>query len=316
MLAQPIGHVVKPGSVTPDGGWNGVFGNENPLNLEIGVGGGEFLLAMAERNPNENYVGLDISGKYLKKAARKAGRTGLNNVRFLVTEAKACMTELFEHESLSAVYVNFPDPWPKQSHERRRHFDSRFLALLEDRLVVGGYLYLATDVEEYAAQAFESLSTSTILVNGYAKNWLNDRGWQDLQTKYEKRWADEGKTLHYLAFRKNVGTPGERFVVERMPFESLVLADFPLEKVLATTKDAATDGNYLIKFLSAKRNGLDVRARIILIDKTTGARDFLHAIFKSKDNGSMLELENPFDMVYTGAKHRALMRIFETLALA
>ena len=90
-------NILSPGQVAHAGGWNQVFGNEHPLSLEIGIGGGEFLLAQAAAAPEENFVGLDIAGFFLRKAAKKAAKQGLTNVRFLITDAKASLYEVFAH---------------------------------------------------------------------------------------------------------------------------------------------------------------------------------------------------------------------------
>lgn len=308
-----LSNMVTPGSVVHAGGWNAVFGNEHPLNLEIGIGRGEFLLALAAAHPDENFVGLDLAGKFLRKAATKALRDERANVRFLITDAKAALFELFEHESLAAVYVNFPDPWPKASHEKRRHFEPFFMALLEDRLAVGGLMYLATDVEEYAEQAYEALSRSEILENAYPERWLHDRGWSDMQTRYERKWRDEGKPLYYLAFRKSRGLRTARYLLSREEFSPLHVA-LPLgEAAGKLVMRTESEAKYVVKVLTMKPAGDHWRGKILLIDKSTGFKDYLHVELVAAGDGAELRLTNAGEIVYTDAKHRALRRFFDNL---
>lgn len=305
--------MVTPGTVVHAGGWNAVFGNEHPLNLEIGIGRGEFLLALAAAHPDENFIGLDLAGKFLRKAATKALRDGLTNVRFLITDAKAALFELFEHESLSAVYVNFPDPWPKASHEKRRHFEPFFMALLEDRLAVGGLMYLATDVPEYAEKAHEALSGSEILENAYPERWLHDRGWNDMQTRYERKWRDEGKPLFYLAFRKARGLRTARYLLSREAFTPLTVA-LPVGEA-AGKLVGRTEGEpkYVVKVLTMKHAGDLWRGKILLIDRSTGFKDYLHVELAPAGEASELRLTNAQDIVWTDSKNRALRRFFDNL---
>lgn len=309
-------NIMTPGQIAAAGGWNAIFGNDNPLNLEIGIGGGEFFLEMGRRHPDENFIGLDIAGRYLKRAARRAEKRGLSNLRFLSTEAKVCLYELFGHASLQNVYVNFPDPWPKKSHERRRLFDERFVQLLEDRLIPGGFIYLGTDVPLYAEQAHQVLSASTILTNTYATPWLNDRGWTGLQTKYEAKWAEMGKELHYLAFSKAKGLHTHRYEIAITPFESLHAPGMTLLE--ATRKFnglVIKEGKYVFKALSVKPAGETVKVKLLMIDIGMTFKDYLHLTLHSEDGGIRADLENPLDLVCTDSKKRALTRFFENLGI-
>lgn len=308
-----LSNLVTPGGVVHAGGWNAVFDNEHPLNLEIGIGRGEFLLALAAAHPDENFVGLDLAGKFLRKAATKAVREGRANLRFLITDAKAALFELFEHESLGAVYVNFPDPWPKASHEKRRHFDMFFMALLEDRLDVGGLVYLATDVPEYAELAYEALSKSEVLENAYPERWLHDRGWNDMQTRYERKWRDEGKPLFYLAFRKARGLRTARYLIAREDYEPLSV---PLPLGEAAGKLAGrteSEPKYVVKVLTMKPAGELWHGKILLVDKATGFKDYLHVALAPRGDETELRLTNAQDIVWTDAKNRALRRFLDSL---
>ena len=305
-------NIVQPGQVVAAGGWNAIFENDHPLNFEIGIGGGDFILALGERHPNENFVGVDIAGKYLRKAARKAARRGLTNIRFMTSEAKALLYEVFVHESLQAVYINFPDPWPKKGHEKRRLFDEHFIELVEDRLEPEGYIYLGTDVPEYAEQAYEALSSSSILANAYASPWLHDRAWTGLETKYEQKWKALGKPCFYLAFRKARGLRTPRYEMAYETFEPFDLGSLDLEEA-AKRLDQPHDtyGKYIVKPMRLRLEHGKPMVKILLIDKVHGHRDFLHGLLRSEGDRLVYDIQNRDEIVWTEAKRRVLSRFFE-----
>jgi tRNA (guanine-N7-)-methyltransferase len=307
-------NILSPGRVSAAGGWQAVFGNDHPLNFEIGIGGGEFLLALAAERPGENFVGLDLAAPFLRKAARVATRERRENVRFLIHDAKAALTEIFDRESLAAVYVNFPDPWPKKGHEKRRHFDPFFTSLIEDRLAVGGTLYLATDVAEYAEQAHAALAASEVLVNAYPAPWLNDRRWQHLHTRYEKKWLEAGKELFYLAFRKERALAAPRYpmrLVALAPFEVPVTPAAAAELLRRRIDD---EGGFVVKTLSVKPYGDAQLIRLLLVDRATGFKTYLHTRWDAAPAGATVTLENAADAVVTDAKKVALLASLAKLA--
>ncbi len=315
MAQKTLHNLVSPGEVVEAGGWAGIFGNHHPLNLEIGVGGGEFLLGLARRSPEENFVGLDIAGQFLRKAARKAEREGLTNVRFMVREAKLTLLELFDAESLQAVYVNFPDPWPKASHEKRRLFDARFTGLLEEKLVPEGYLYLGTDVEEYADEAYRALSASSILQNGYDRRWLNDRGWTGLETRYERKWREMGKELFYLAFRKCRTADTDRFSVDWADVTPVSLGRIsPAEAAAAMKETVSLDDAHLMKPLAVRVEGNRVRVKLLLINRELGFRDYLHGMLAEYDGETRFELEDIRSVVMTPRKKALLQRYLDDVS--
>lgn len=313
---QPT-NIVTPGQVAAVGGWSYLFGNDRPLNLEIGIGGGEFLEALSAGHPDENFVGLDISGVYLRKAARRAERHGSANVRFMNTEAKAALYEIFGHETLAAVYVNFPDPWPKKGHSKRRLFDRAFVELLEDRLEPEGLVYLGTDVLAYAEEAYAVLSASALLVNAYSTPWKQERGWNGLETKYERKWREAGKQLYYLAFRKTRGLRTPRYEIAIQPFAPIPLGTRPETTqglVEALQSPAEPIGKYLVKCLMVRPSETGVHAKILLIDKVMGFGDYLHAQITRHQRAWVFDVTNCLDFVYTESKHRALMRYLERVS--
>jgi tRNA (guanine-N7-)-methyltransferase len=131
--------------------WAAVFGNDNPVEVEIGIGKGRFLLAAAELRPDVNHLGVEWANKYLRIAEQRAGKRGLTNVRFVRVDAKDLVGAI-PSDSVRAYYVFYPDPWPKKRHHKRRFLQAANVEHLARTLVPGGWLHVATDHAGYWQQ--------------------------------------------------------------------------------------------------------------------------------------------------------------------
>ena len=134
------------------------FGRRAPVMLEIGFGNGDTLAALAAQNPQNNYLGIEVHRPSVGRLLARLEAEGLNNVRVLCADAKETLVQYVPDESLSAVYVLFPDPWPKQRHYKRRLVQPDFIELVRRKLEPGGRLHLATDWSAYAEQMQEVLA--------------------------------------------------------------------------------------------------------------------------------------------------------------
>jgi tRNA (guanine-N7-)-methyltransferase len=177
------------------------------LVLEIGFGRGEFLLALAEKQPATAFLAVETSRKRVLKMARRLARTPHRNVRLLEARGEQVVAELLPDASLSACWINFPDPWPKKRHHKRRLLQAPFVAQLAGRLAPGASLYVATDHVEYAEQIHEVLSKQPVLENAYAPSaWLREVPGR-MPTAYELEWRSEGRPLHFFAYRRPADAP-------------------------------------------------------------------------------------------------------------
>ncbi len=192
-------------------GWDELFAKTRPPTgveprsrpervLEIGFGRGEFLLAMAERSPEVDFVGIEISFKRTLKMARKVARAKLTNVRLLEAHAQIALERLFVPGGLSEIWVNFSDPWPKARHAHRRLVQPRFVADAARALDVGGVLYVATDDVRYADQIGEVLGAERALFNQYTPWPFLCEVPGRLCTGYEVQWRAAGRPLHFFAY--------------------------------------------------------------------------------------------------------------------
>ncbi|MCG8672838.1 MAG: tRNA (guanosine(46)-N7)-methyltransferase TrmB, partial [Pseudomonadales bacterium] len=126
-----------------------VFGNENPLEFEIGIGKGLFLLNAARENPDHNFLGIEVARKYLNKARERISKRDVPNARVIHGEAYDFLERFLTEASLTTVHIYFPDPWPKKRHHKRRLFSQDFIKLVHSRLIKGGQLLVATDHAGY-----------------------------------------------------------------------------------------------------------------------------------------------------------------------
>ena len=182
--------------------WEAIFGNTNPLNLEVGFGVGNFLIEMAIREPDENFIGMDFYHKGIRKVITRIGRYQVSNIRIVYGDAKEKLPILFNEAELSRVYINFPDPWPKKKHHKRRLIKPAFIKNLAAKLKPGGEIHIATDYEPYAIEILEFFEAEPLLTNksGYRTFLAQKEGTP--QTKYEKKFINSGEKIFYLEFVK------------------------------------------------------------------------------------------------------------------
>ena len=181
--------------------WKAIFGREAPLEVDIGFGKGEYLLELSDRHPDVDYVGLEYSRKRALKLRDRIVRLDRRNVRLVFGDAALLVSGLFAPRSVRAFTINFPDPWPKRRHHKRRLVVRAFGETLARALAPDGTITLATDFRPYAEQMLEELSGVAGLVPEFGRDFaqsLPDR----VETLYERKFREEGRTNHYLRFRR------------------------------------------------------------------------------------------------------------------
>ncbi|HEX3036652.1 MAG TPA: tRNA (guanosine(46)-N7)-methyltransferase TrmB [Thermodesulfobacteriota bacterium] len=179
-----------------------VFGNKGEAALEIGCGEGDFLIEMAKRKSHWNFTGIEIKRKRFKKAIKNAERERLQNLRFLHMDAKIAVEEVFSPNTFSEVYINFPDPWPKDRHKKHRIINPEFLERLYKIMKRQAVLEIASDHEEYISHILGTFSETGIFESmlpppGYVYNLPNRP-----PTKFEREFREEGKEIYYLRFMR------------------------------------------------------------------------------------------------------------------
>ena len=184
--------------------WSEVFGRVAPVEVEVGIGKGRFLLTAAAARPEVDHLGIEWANEYLRIAETRAGKRGLRNVRFVRVDAKLLVARAIPEASVAAYYVFYPDPWPKKRHHKRRFFDRSTVDRVVATLVPGGWLHVATDHDAYW-EVIEPLLDGTAglerepAFGGPAFPLRPDGALTNFEAKYEV----EGRSRHRGTWRRS-----------------------------------------------------------------------------------------------------------------
>ena len=177
-----------------------LFGNRAPVVVEVGFGMGETTARIAAGNPGTNYLGIEVHAPGVGSLLKQVEEKSLANVRVVTHDAVEVMRDMVPPDSLAAIHVFFPDPWPKKRHHKRRLLQPEFAALAASRLAPGGHLHVATDWQEYAEHVLQVLSAVPQLRNtaeGFAP-----RPAARPETKFERRGLKLGHGVWDLLFTR------------------------------------------------------------------------------------------------------------------
>jgi len=180
--------------------WVALFGNEHPVELEIGSGKGLFLANAARANPDRNYLGIEISRKYARLAAERLAKQGLPNAKVWAGDVRDVLARRIPDRSLRAVHVYFPDPWWKKRHKKRRIFTEALVAQIGRTLRPGGELHVASDVEDYFASIRELVAASPHFHERPAPEAKAPEHDLDYLTNFERKYRLEGRPVYRAAY--------------------------------------------------------------------------------------------------------------------
>ena len=175
------------------------FPLQRPLALEIGCGIGDFIAQRAAQCPHLNHLAIDIYNKGCLKTCRKIEAAGLDNVRVMRIEARFLFHHYLTPQSLAAIYINCPDPWPKKRHRSRRLVGREFLLAVLNFLRPGGELCFVTDFPGYAADVAEVLTTLPGYRNLQPTPLTTELSGYPL-SKYMRRFLDLGQPIHFIHY--------------------------------------------------------------------------------------------------------------------
>jgi tRNA (guanine-N7-)-methyltransferase len=183
-----------------------VFGNARPVELEIGVGKGRFIMLAAAGRPDTNFLGLEVAKKFLAKAVDRVAKRGLTNVRLIDAEAASFLAEGLRDGTITAIHLYFPDPWPKKRHHKRRIVRPGVLDEMHRVLVQGGLVRVVTDHADYAAAIRQTFGAHPCFEPAPADPGLWDiPGMDDYTapgvTNFEIKFRREGRPIHRMAWR-------------------------------------------------------------------------------------------------------------------
>ena len=171
--------------------------------VEIGFGRGEFLRQHAAAAPSAPHLGVEFSCKRALKLARRIAKAGDPNIRLICARGEDVLDAGIAPETVRTFWINFPDPWPKLRHHRRRLVQAPFVHQLATRLLPGGELQIATDDVPYAQHIDQLLRGEPLLENALPAPYLPEIPGRPV-TAYEAMWRAEGRPLHFFGYRRRV----------------------------------------------------------------------------------------------------------------
>ena len=179
--------------------WADLYGNDHPVELEIGIGKGTFLTEQARARPEVNFFGIEWANWFYRYAADRLRRHGCTNARAVRTEALFFLREHVPDASLSVLHVYFPDPWPKAKHHKRRLVQPPFMEQAQRVLVPGGRLQVVTDHKGYFEENIDPVVRgSKLTVVDYNRPGSAAEG-EFVGTNFERKYRREGRPFYAVA---------------------------------------------------------------------------------------------------------------------
>ena len=180
--------------------WEKVFGNKNPVVIEIGFGMGKATAIIAQNNPDINYLGLEVHKPGIGNLLGEIREKGLKNLRIIEHDALEVLENMIEDESVSAFHIFFPDPWQKKRHFKRRLIQRPRTDLITSKIQKGGYFYFVTDWLPYAEFGIEQLNQTPGLKNKY-EGYAPRQEWRP-ETRFEQKGLDANRVINEMMFIK------------------------------------------------------------------------------------------------------------------
>lgn len=185
------------------GKWNEVFGNDHPIQIEIGMGKGQFMMQLAAQNPDMNYIGIEKYSTVLLRAVQKMEAHELMNLRLIRMDAEE-ICEVFGKGEVSKIYLNFSDPWPKDRHAKRRLPSRQFLARYHEILAADGRIEFKTDNQDLFEFALEELEPAGWKLEAVTSDLHHDEKMMagNIMTEYEQKFSAIGNPIYkYCIYR-------------------------------------------------------------------------------------------------------------------
>ncbi len=184
------------------GKWHKYFGNKNPIILELGCGKGEYTVSLAEKYPDNNYIGIDIKGARIWRGAKTTKEKQLTNIAFIRTLIEF-ITSCFAENEVSAIWITFPDPQLPDRRAKKRLTGHRFLDLYQKIVQPDHHIYLKTDSRELHDFTLETLSERKAIIHRKSSDIYNDfpdDSVLGIKTFYEEMFLKEGKSITFVDF--------------------------------------------------------------------------------------------------------------------
>jgi tRNA (guanine-N7-)-methyltransferase len=198
LITGPIG--LDPASLPKPMDWGVLFGNDNPVEIEIGAGKGTFITGQAKARPDVNFLGIEWANFFYRYTADRLRRNGCLNARAVRAEASFFLNEFVPAASVDVLHVYFPDPWPKARHHKRRLIQPSFVPVVARILKPGGRWQVVTDHKGYWEENIEPTihSATGFTVVDYNRPGSAGDG-EFVGTNFERKYAREGRPFYAIA---------------------------------------------------------------------------------------------------------------------
>jgi tRNA (guanine-N7-)-methyltransferase len=196
LIVEPIGLDVE--SLARPIVWNQLFGNDHPVELEIGMGKGTFLTDQSKARPEANFFGIEYANWFWRYASDRLRRNGCLNARTVRAEAGYFCKEFVADGSLAVAHIYFPDPWPKKRHQKRRLIQAGFAGEIRRMLMAGGRVQIVTDHADYFAQIQDVVNGSGMKVIEYDRPGSAGEG-EFAGTNFERKYRRQGRPFYAIA---------------------------------------------------------------------------------------------------------------------
>jgi len=180
-----------------------IFGNSNPVEIEIGFGKGSFLVEQSSRNPNKNYLGIEKEKKYSYYTASRLIKRKITNCKLMINDASKILSTYILKNSIETIHTYFPDPWWKNRHQKRRIMSHDFLYSIINSLVPGGSFKFASDVPDYYFLTLKLMENMEGLCMNSASQ-ESSGSVNSLRTNFEKKAFDNGNSVYQVTTRKSL----------------------------------------------------------------------------------------------------------------
>ncbi|WHQ37215.1 tRNA (guanosine(46)-N7)-methyltransferase TrmB [Spiroplasma sp. SV19] len=179
-----------------------VFKNNHPLNIEIGTGKGDFIVALAKKYPEQNFLAIERYVSVSVLALKKIVAADLINLKIITFDA-VMLLDIFAPQEINKIYLNFSDPWPKARHEKRRLTSKKFLEFYQLILQPNGEIHFKTDNDQLFAYSFESFQANNWKIIDYTTDLYHSKYLENnIPTEYERRFVQLGENINYLCAQK------------------------------------------------------------------------------------------------------------------
>ncbi|WMY95198.1 MAG: tRNA (guanosine(46)-N7)-methyltransferase TrmB [Arsenophonus sp.] len=179
-----------------------IFGNHAPVIMDIGFGMGTELVTIAKKNPNKNFLGIEVYKPGIGACLIAATEMKITNLRIIYYDAIEILENMLANNTLNVIQLFFPDPWPKKKHQKRRIIQKKSAELILNKLKIGGVLHIATDCQSYAEHILKVITEITGYENlSITGNYIERPNSRPL-TKFEKRGQKLGNTIFDIMFKK------------------------------------------------------------------------------------------------------------------